>query len=236
MLFFENFNFFYFYLNSEGSLIFFHWQTLITNRKYQRAQQITKICIKFWHFAQGYLPKNDTFCHISLDFTLFHQFLAVSVPNIVNIGHFTLIKVRRNSGELKNMPFLVGQSYHLRIAKTQGSSGWNYSAPPMTHREAQNAPKTFNKDKIHQHKAFWSTLEPFIRPWESQNDHFHRPGTWLSTQLDFHLRSLLISECGFMKKLKWGSVDLFFTNSLYLVVHLDGYVQRIFKIMDFLAN
>ena len=162
MLFFENFNFFYFYLNSEGSLIFFHWQTLITNRKYQRAQQITKICIKFWHFAQGYLPKNDTFCHISLDFTLFHQFLAVSVPNIVNVGHFTLIKVRRNSGELKNMPFLVGQSYHLRIAKTQGSSGWNYSAPPMTHREAQNVPKTFNRDKIHQHKAFWSTLEPFI--------------------------------------------------------------------------
>ena len=172
MLLFENFNFFYFYLNSEGSLIFFHWQTLITNRKYQRAQQITKICIKFWNFAQGYLPKNDTFCHISLDFTLFHQFLAVSVPNIVNVGHFTLIKVRRNSGELKNMPFLVGQNSHLSIAKTQGSSGWNYSAPPMTHREAQNAPKTFNKDKIHQHKAFWSTLEPFIRPWESQNDHF----------------------------------------------------------------
>ena len=172
MLFFENFNFFYFYLNSEGSLIFFHWQTLITNRKYQRAQQITKICIKFWNFAQGYLPKNDTFCHISLDFTLFHPFLAVSVPNIVNVGHFTLIKVRRNSGELKNMPFLVGQSYHLRIAKTQGSSGWNYSAPPMTHREAQNVPKTFNRDKIHQHKAFWSTLEPFIHPWESQNDHF----------------------------------------------------------------
>ena len=172
MLFFENFNFFYFYLNSEGSLIFFHWQTLITNRKYQRAQQITKICIKFWNFAQGHLPKNDTFCHISLDFTLFHQFLAVSVPNIVNIGHFTLIKVRRNSGELKNMPFLVGQNYHLRIAKTQGSSGWNYSAPPMTHREAQNVPRTFNRDKIHQYKAFWSTLEPFIHPWESQNDHF----------------------------------------------------------------
>ena len=64
----------------------------------------------------------------------------------------------------------------------------------------------------------------------------NRPGTWLSTQLDFHLRSLLISECGLMKKLKWGSVYLFFTNSLYFVVYLDGYVQRIFKIMDFLAN
>ena len=134
MLFFKNLIFFYFYLNSEGSLIFFQWQTLITNRKYHRAQQITKICIKFWHFAQGYLPKNDTFCHISLDFTLFHQFLPVSVPDIVNVGHFTLIKVRRNSGKLKNMPFLVGQSYHLRIAKTQGSSGWNYSAPPITHK------------------------------------------------------------------------------------------------------
>ena len=143
---------------------------------------------KILKFCSRYLPKNDTFCHLFLDSTLFHQFLAVSVPNIVNIGHFTLIKVRRNSGELKNMPFLVGQNYHLRIAKTQGSSGWNYSAPPMTHREAQNAPKTFNKDKTHQHKAFWSTLEPFIRPWESQNDHFHRPGTWLSTQLDFHLK------------------------------------------------
>ena len=123
-------------------------------------------------FCSRYLPKNDTFCHIFLDSTLFHQFLAVSVPNIVNVGHFTLIKVRRNSGELKNLPFLVGQSYHPRIAKTQGSSGWNYSAPPMTHREAQNAPKTVNKDKIHQHKAFWSTLEPFIHSWESQNDHF----------------------------------------------------------------
>ena len=185
----------------------------------------------------------------------------ISVPNIVNVGHFTLIKVRRNSGELKNLPFLVGQSYHLRIAKTQGFSGWNYSAPPMTHREAQNVPKTFNRDKIHQYKAFWSTLEPFIHPWESQNDHFlpkkasyrvasgvrkiidyyffyhiidelstnyrlfntlstnfidfyilpsNRPGTWLSTQLDFPLRSLLISECGLMKKLKWGSVYLFF--------------------------
>ena len=123
-------------------------------------------------FCSRYLPKNDTFCHIFLDSTLFHQFLAVSVPNIVNVGHFTLIEVRRNSGELKNMPFLVGQNYHLRIAKTQGSSGWNYSAPPMTHREAQNVPKTFNRDKIHQYKAFWSTLEPFIHPWESQNDHF----------------------------------------------------------------
>ena len=64
----------------------------------------------------------------------------------------------------------------------------------------------------------------------------NRPGTWLSTQPDFHVRSLLISECGLMKKLKWGSVYLFFTNSLYFVVYLDGYVQRIFKIMDFLAN
>ena len=32
-----------------------------------------------------------------------------------------------------------------------------------------------------------------------------------------------------MKKLKWGSVYLFITNSLYFVVHLDGYVQRILK-------
>jgi len=31
------------------------------------------------------------------------------------------------------------------------------------------------------------------------------------------------------KKLKWGSVYMFITNSLYFVFHLDGYVQRIFK-------
>ena len=45
----------------------------------------------------------------------------------------------------------------------------------------------------------------------------------------FILRSLLISECGMTKKLKWGSVYMFITNLLYLVVHIDGYVQRIFK-------
>ena len=45
----------------------------------------------------------------------------------------------------------------------------------------------------------------------------------------FTLRSLLISECGLMKKLKWGSVYLFIANSLYFVVHLDGYMQRILK-------
>ena len=45
----------------------------------------------------------------------------------------------------------------------------------------------------------------------------------------FILISLLISECGMTKKLKWGSVYMFITNSLYFVFHLDGYVQRIFK-------
>ena len=165
--------------------------------------------MKFWQFFTWWIPQNGLISHSFLNCELLRWILVILLTNIVNVGYFGLIKVRRNSGELKNMPFLVGQSYHLRITKTQGSSGWNCSAPPMTHKEAQNVPKTFTRDKIHQHKAFWSTLEPFIRPWESQNDHFHRPGTWLSTQLDFHLRSLLISECGFMKKLKWGSVDLF---------------------------
>ena len=88
MLFFKNFIFFYFYLNSEGRL-----------QKYASNFEILLD-----------LPKNDTFCHIFLDSTLFHQFLPVLVPNIVNVGYFTLIKVRQNSGELKNMPFLVGQS------------------------------------------------------------------------------------------------------------------------------
>ena len=75
------------------------------------------------NFLSRYLSKNDPFCHIFLDSTLFHQFLPVLVPNIVNVGYFTLIKVRRNSGELKNGPFLVGQGYHLRIVKRRGYSG-----------------------------------------------------------------------------------------------------------------
>ena len=33
--------------------------------------------------------------------------------------------------------------------------------PLMTHREAQNDPKTFNRDEIYQHEACWFTLEPF---------------------------------------------------------------------------
>ena len=123
-------------------------------------------------FCSRYLPKNDTFCHIFLDSTLFHQFLAVSVPNIVNVGHFTLIEVRRNSGELKNMPFLVGQSDHLRIAKTQGYTSRNCEAPPMMHREAPNDPKTFHRGKSHQQKVFWPFLGPIINPWKSQSDHF----------------------------------------------------------------
>ena len=33
--------------------------------------------------------------------------------------------------------------------------------PLMRHREAQNDPKTFNRDEKYQHEACWFTLEPF---------------------------------------------------------------------------
>ena len=70
------------------------------------------------------------------------------------------------------MLFSVSQSYHLRIAKTQGYTSRNCEAPPMMHREAPNDPKTFHRGKSHQQKVFWPFLGPIINPWKSQSDHF----------------------------------------------------------------
>ena len=49
-------------------------------------------------------------------------------------------------------------------------------------------------------------------------------------KLDFHVRSLLISECGFMKKLKWGSVDLFLQIlcTLWFILMKTTKVQNVF--------
>ena len=47
--------------------------------------------------------------------------------------------------------------------------------------------------------------------------------------LIFTLRSYLISECCWAKKVKLGSSYLFITYSLYFLVHLDGYMQESWK-------
>ena len=79
--------------------------------------------------------------------------------------------MRRNSGEVIKMSFSVSQSYHLRIAKTQGSTGRNCEAPPIMHGGAPNDPKTLHRDKSHQQKVFWPFLGPISYPWKSQRDH-----------------------------------------------------------------
>ena len=85
----------------------------------------------------------------------------VLLPNIVNVGYFTLIKMGRTSGEPQKIPFLGIQSYYLRIAEKQGFTGWNYQTSQMMRWDVANQPKTFHWSKIQQHKAFWPTLDPF---------------------------------------------------------------------------
>ena len=114
-------------------------------------RQILKFCAR-------YSSKNVTFCHIFLDFTLFHQFLASLLPNIVNVGYFALIKVRRNSGELKKMQFFIAQSCHLRRVKTQGSTGRNCKEPRMMYSEVPNDPKVIHRGQMHQYKPFKRTF------------------------------------------------------------------------------
>ena len=105
-----------------------------------------------------YLLKNGTFCHFFLDFTLFHHFWSNFAPNIVNIGYFALKKMRRNSGEPRKMILSDGQSWHLRISKIYGSSGWNCAAPQLKHWKAPIDPKTIHRAEIHQHGPFWDVL------------------------------------------------------------------------------
>ena len=128
-------------------------------------RQILKFCAR-------YFSKNVTFCQIFLDFTLFHQFLASLLPNIVNIGYFAVIKVRRNSGELKKMQFFIAQSCHLRRVKTQGSTGRNCEEPRVMYSEVPNDPRVIHRGQIHQYKPFQRTFLPFRCPQESQRDHF----------------------------------------------------------------
>ena len=105
-----------------------------------------------------YLLRNGTFCHFFLDFTLFHHFWSNFAPNIVNIGNFALKKMRRNSGEPRKMILSDGQSWHLRISKIYGSSGWNCAAPQLKHWKAPIDPKTIHRAEIHQHGPFWDVL------------------------------------------------------------------------------
>ena len=113
--------------------------------------------LKFWPRC---LPKKYSFWHIFLDFTLFHQFLAILVLNIVNFSYFALIKMRRNSGEPKKIMFLAGQMNHLRGTKIQGFTGWKCAEAHLMHWKAQNNPKAIHRSELHQHKAFWLTWGP----------------------------------------------------------------------------
>ena len=60
-----------------------------------------------------------------MDYTLLHADTGILLLLTVKTNNFTSEKVRLTSGKLQKMPFLWIQSYHLRSAKIQGSTGWN---------------------------------------------------------------------------------------------------------------
>ena len=68
MLVFQNFKKISYIYFLKAFSIFFQRQTLISNRKYQRTQQIKKNWVKFWTFVQG----------ICLEMALFSTFFWIS--------------------------------------------------------------------------------------------------------------------------------------------------------------
>ena len=138
--------------------IFFQSDILNFNRKHQKRAWNCENMGQILSCSRCICSKMALFATFFLDFTLFHHFWSNFAPNIVNIGYFALKKMRRNSGEPRKMILSDGQSWHLRISKIYGSSGWNCAAPQLKHWKAPIDPKTIHRAEIHQHGPFWDVL------------------------------------------------------------------------------